>query len=502
MGLDDSRFPGPTLQDPILLDSERVGLSSELPTAAGRLRRILAHFARLLARLRGDVTLSFSSRSLGDDRETFPSNLLLSVFRIISGDRDGDQTALMQWLGAPASFAPDVPEKCLDECEWWLWRLCGREKVSNATELVLARFPHLARGLHAQTQRESQSFTAFDGHVPVAGADLNPHSVAGPPVSASMLETVGRCPLAYFFRHALRVRPLEELTVDQDRWLDALAFGSLLHEVFRRFMTELRDEGKLPDLNRDQERLQHTLRQEIAKYRDLYPPPNEGTYRDQCRQLERAAQIFLMDEHELCKTNVPMFMEASIGLPSDTATALDQAEPVIILVGNGESIRVRGRIDRIDRVGGENSSTFTIWDYKTGSSARYQKQDPFRQGRMIQHILYLAMAEAVLRRKVDPKAIVQSFGYFFPGARGWGQRIVWSPDEIRQGQPIVQRLCQSIARGAFLPTDNSDDCSVCDDRAVCGDFEAVTKCSKEKRSGTLIVELESFRALRANGKEQ
>ena len=38
VGLDDSRFPGAGIQDPLLLDGERRAISDDLPTAAGRLQ--------------------------------------------------------------------------------------------------------------------------------------------------------------------------------------------------------------------------------------------------------------------------------------------------------------------------------------------------------------------------------------------------------------------------------------------------------------------------------
>ena len=72
IGLDDGRFPGSGVQDPILLDDERRRLSPELPTAGHQLAKRLDRFARLLARLRGTVTLSYSCYNLADDREMFP----------------------------------------------------------------------------------------------------------------------------------------------------------------------------------------------------------------------------------------------------------------------------------------------------------------------------------------------------------------------------------------------------------------------------------------------
>ncbi len=64
----------------------------------------------------------------------------------LPGKQDGDQSDLWQWLPPPASFAPRSPERCLDEADWWLWRLCGPEPVAiaqgGATRLTTLRSAH------------------------------------------------------------------------------------------------------------------------------------------------------------------------------------------------------------------------------------------------------------------------------------------------------------------------------------------------------------------------
>ena len=80
VGLDDGRFPGAGLQDPILLDEERKKLSENLMTSSRALAKRIDLFARLLARLRGTVTLSYSCYDLADDREMFPSPSCFPLF--------------------------------------------------------------------------------------------------------------------------------------------------------------------------------------------------------------------------------------------------------------------------------------------------------------------------------------------------------------------------------------------------------------------------------------
>ncbi|GAF91502.1 unnamed protein product, partial [marine sediment metagenome] len=153
VGLDDSRFPGAGLQDPLLLDGERKRVSGDLPTSASRMGERIADFSSLMARLRGNVTLSYCCRSLTDDREMFPSPVFLDIFRILSNNQTGDQDDLFHWLPSPVSFAPVDADCCIDSTEWWLWRMCGDEAVKDPKKLVTLHFPHLGRGMTARVER-------------------------------------------------------------------------------------------------------------------------------------------------------------------------------------------------------------------------------------------------------------------------------------------------------------------------------------------------------------
>jgi ATP-dependent helicase/nuclease subunit B len=482
VGLDDQRFPGAGLQDPVLLDAERKAVSKELPTAGADLRERLENFARLLARLRGTITLSYSGRDLVEDREAFPSPVLLAVFRILSGQRQGDQADLARWLPPPASFVPLAPAGALDAGEWWLWRACAQQPVQDPRHVVAEGFPHLGRGFMAAQKRQSEEFTEFDGRVQNFGPEDDLTAPNGPAVSPTALEALGQCPLRYFFRYILHVKPPEELEIDPARWLDAAKFGLLLHEVFCQFMRELAAAGTLPPVyDRDRPRLDELLSARIEEYRRQVPPPSEWAFRRQRWELQQAIHIFLREEEQYCKDRRPVYMEASIGLPaSQDGTPLDSLEPVALAIGDGRSIRIRGRIDRVDCVGPPHGEAFAILDYKSGSSWRFHQDPPFWQGRVLQPVIYLALAAERLRQ-VHPKAEVVGFGYFFPNYRERGERLEYTPTALQPGLGILQRICQIVSAGAFLATDDCEnDCTYCDYLAVCGDVQAVSHASKRK----------------------
>lgn len=504
IGLDEGRFPGAGLQDPIILDRERMKLSGHLPTSGAGLRRNVNDFRRLISRLEGRLTLGFSCQDLVEDREMFPSPVVLEVFRKESGKPDADQGDLFSSMPPPSSFAPERADRSLDEPEWWLWRLTGPEEITEPRDLVTERFPHLGRGLEARERRLGGGFTKYDGHVPEAGVDHDPTSADGPVVSSSRLESLARCPLCYYFKYILGLAPPEETTPGPEQWLDHLQFGSLLHEVLHDFMAALLEKDSLPSAGRDAGLMKETVKRLAARYRERYPPLTESSYRAQYRRLEKAAMIFLVEEEEFCRRHRPKFLEASIGMPpGDRVTAFDTPEPMEFCLPGGKTIRVRGRIDRIDEEDQGPGRSFLVTDYKSGSPFLYLGPDPIRQGRIIQPALYMAMAEERLREIVSPDASVSRFRYFFPDARQRGEEIVRTPDMMAPAGKIIRNLCMMAASGCFPATDNPalDKCEKCDYRSLCripGHPEpAVTR----KLDNPLNTVLEPFRILRGRKKD-
>jgi len=500
LGLDDGRFPGAVLQDPLLLDSERRQLSENLPTAAQHLQEAGQKFEQLLARLRGQVHLSFACRSLDDDREMFPSPLLLPLFRRLTGRVGADQNDLLKELPPAECFAPAAPERCLNTVEWWLWRLTGDEQVHAPESLVFAHYPHLRRGRQATEQRELAEFTNFDGFVPEAGQDLDPMQPTGVVLSPSGLQTLGACPRRFYFQYALEIKPPDDIALDPDRWLDPLAWGSLLHELFEDFLRELLDAGRLPSTKRDLPRLLQLLDTKITKYEDLIPPPNRSSRERQCSELKRTAETFLREEEEYCAAtqSVPIYLEASLGMPCfGHGTELDTEEPVAIALPDGQVIRVRGRVDRIDRVGPAQQQVYSIWDYKTGSSWGYDRANPFHEGRSMQAFLYVMMVGHRLRQTVSPRAQVKSFGFFFPGVKAAGERIDWAAAELKGGGEVLAQLCRTVTAGAFVATNNhQDDCKFCDYRPICGDVVRLSELTHQKLANPANLMLKDFRDLR------
>ena len=498
-GLDDARFPGAGLQDPLLLDAERERLDPAMPTAGRRLEETIQGFKRLLGRLRGTATLCWPCRDVVEDSERFPSPVVLDAFRLANAAPAADQGELVLAAGTPASFAPETPELALDGGEWWLWRFTGDMAVTNAGDILAQRAPHLARGLCAAAQRASTAFTAWDGRVPRAGSDLDPTAPTGKVLSSNGLETTGACPRRFFYRYGLDIGPPEELLVDPERWLDPLLTGSLLHELFEEYVRAIIGTGWPPDYSRGSDLILGMLEKKLAQRLATHPCISPAAFASEREQLRLAAETLVREEERLALEtgSEPVYVEASLGMPpGEHGTALDRPEPILVSLPGGLAIRTRGRVDRIDSTGGPDVG-WTIWDYKTGGTWGYDRADPFPEGRKIQPYLYFRMVERCLRDAVGPQAAVRSFGYFFPGVKGRGERIGWDAGRLAAGGEVLAGLCRIITSGAFAATTDADkDCRLCDYRIACGDVEAqAAACVRKVQAGEPL--LEPLRELRA-----
>ena len=162
---------------------------------------------------------------------------------------------------------------------------------------------------------------------------------------------------------------------------------------------------------------------------------------------------------------------------------------------DGKVIRARGRIDRVDVVPGSGEQSYTICDYKTGSSRRFDRGDPFRQGRLVQQALYLALTRSRLAR-CHPGAEVTAFGYFFPNTSEHGERMQWDAERLAEGDDILCRLCGMLANGCFLFTDDVKDVSYSDYQAAFGDIDDAAQAANRKLGNPENQALRPFRELR------
>ena len=488
LGLDENRFPGAGSTDPVLTDGDRTLLNAAQPDARlavthDAVARNTSLWRRLLARLRGSVWLGYSCRDAAEDAEVFPSPALLALHAETTGNPLATVDGLLRSLPPPETFVPADPELALDETQWWLATIGPEATAAQVDAAIAAHRDHLAHGVAAVAARRADAFTPHDGHVPAAGPLLDPRADHGRAASPNSLEALGSCPRRFFFRYGLGVEPVEEFDDDTDRWLNPLDAGSLLHTVLEQFMRRIIARSELPRVDRHLDELLAILDDELEESRRRHPPLTETAFAARRDELRLAMRTFLHDEERSCEETGlrPIAIEAAIGMESVAdGTPFDCREPVAVPLAPGETIRLRGRIDRIDVRDDGGATRYSLWDYKSGSGFGFPAsgaRDPFDKGRKLQHGLYIVMLRA---RLADPACAagggeVERFGYFFPTRAGKGRRLTWTSEQLADCTALVRQLAEIARHGAFLPTSNPDDCTHCQFAAVCGDPARVTR---------------------------
>lgn len=456
LGLDADRAGGARIPDPILDDRTRELLGAALPTTARRAERRALQVGRALAGLTGRVTLSYSTAADGVGREASPSAWLLAAWRATTGRPELSYDEFRQEIGAPHSAVPGSSEGALDRRDVWLGALASGSVTLDGVDAVDAAFPVLRRGFTQVAARTAASAGEWHGLVADAAGKLGPIARPEVAISPSSLEQLAECPLKWFYQRGLGLREPDDVEFTAGEWLDARQKGSLLHEVFERFVSEWKVRTGELAAPEAMTAARAMLTVVAAEYREAVPPPSAFVFERELRALEQLVGAFLDAEREDFEQGRTLaWRDVERRFP------VRGAEDVHYDLGDGRSIRITGFIDRIDAVPG---GKLRVVDYKTGSSYKYrrsEKQPPCNGGRHLQPALYAAGAEHALGTPVG------SFEYRFPKERAPGNRQEWAAGEFAAARAVVRSLITHPERGEFVPTDDSGDCRFCAYASVC-----------------------------------
>jgi ATP-dependent helicase/nuclease subunit B len=503
VGLDQGTFPGGGIQDPILLDEERERISGELMTSADTLRENLWATAAMLAGLRGKVVLSYSSYDVIEERQSFPSSLILQAARLREGNPGLDYSALAGLIPEARGFLPggegeerkgrERGAQVIDETDWWLGKLAPGGVLRDGMDAVKANFDLLSRGIFALEKRGREKVGEFEGKIKIDPKEVHPLHNKDIVMSASRFERLARCPFGYLMRYVLDVMPPDELELDSSKWLDPMQRGSLLHEVFALFMEELGKRGEAANPKKHAALIRKIGAGIIARYREEIPPPSEGIFERERKAIEEELEVFLKAEAGRLRPVEPVLFEVSFGTRRkekerkgsggkgrrDGQEDVEEAagEAVMVKCGEEAAFRLAGRIDRIDRI---EKSLYRVIDYKTGSSSPFESFKSFGKGKILQHALYALAAEEILRRlKIDGTPSVVESGYYFPTRKGEGKEITVEKFSRSALGLVLGELLQVLEKGRFVASPEAE-CDFCEYGPICGGLSARDR-AKEKR---------------------
>lgn len=491
-GLEEGAVFPAAVEDPVLLDIERKAIGRMLATSADRQQEAVTTVLSRLAEIGASsarVCLSYSCRDTREFRETFPSWIVLQAFRLRQGDATLTYEDLAKHFVEPASSVAAKPAEALTDAGWWL----SSRGATDARQRVLVAYPSLKRGLTAQAARDGDAFTDFDGFVPEAGAVLDPGR-NGRLVAPTVLEDAAKCPFRFFVRYGLGVRPIDEPTPDADAWLDAAVRGTEMHDLFARVMRAARDDRRKVSLKVDQPRLQKWGRERLDTLRVEMPPPSDEVFARESREFLDDLDAFIEAECEGRHGKEPIGFEVSFGFPIETGDEpLAMEAPLEVALDEERTVRIRGRIDRVNRLG---PGEFEVADYK-GSYWADEWKGAFAGGTRLQHAIYGAAATRAIRAQGgDPKARVVRGTYLFPRMRGHRQKKeVVAPTKTKL-QAVLRGISDVLGSGAFVAADKEGACTFCLYGAACGGEDAKRIARKVGDAENEM--LAAFRELRVN----
>jgi ATP-dependent helicase/nuclease subunit B len=277
------------------------------------------------------------------------------------------------------------------------------------------------------------------------------------PISASRLATFARCGFQYLLQHVLR---LEAALEPEERMrLDALERGSAFHDTAENFLRERREEGRLPvrDDEGERRRLLELADESLDALIASSPPRFTVLWDKERARFHEAMLAWLAREARQAGRSTPMHFEVSFGTARDRAPGEPHSdEPLAVDLGDGRTLRVSGKIDRIDE---RPDGTLVLRDYKTGK-APTEPGFLFRGGQQLQMSFYLLAAERLL----PGRKVTDAFLDYVDGGRQVALDTAALKGDKFRG--LLRGLVDAIAQGSFVQEHTS--CRFCDYKVVCG----------------------------------
>jgi ATP-dependent helicase/nuclease subunit B len=257
-----------------------------------------------------------------------------------------------------------------------------------------------------------------------------------PPIQRISITDFGaymRCPYRFYLSRVLKLQSVVRNAFE----MDSLAFGSLLHEVLSGFGdSPARDSGDPKEI---ETWLLEILEQECVRRFGTAPRP---AVQIQQEQMRRRLKAFAVHQAQWRNTGWRIVMTEAQGETIGAAWQVD-----------GESIELRGRVDRIDQ---HETGTYAILDYKSseqgeapsathhpGTGRRSPEVDDWRD---LQLPLYRHLATA-LGLTGEPK-----LGYItLPRAHtDAGFKLAnWSAQDLCSADEAARRIVRAVRAGAF-----------------------------------------------------
>jgi len=300
------------------------------------------------------------------------------------------------------------------------------------------------------------------------------------------LEQYASCPFRFFLERLLKLEPVEDLELS----VDYLERGRLAHDVlasFHRRVNRFRG-GPASPVALDEATYRRLLDETLE---ETCPAETAQSVRAALREVDRRLLLQWLDDYHRQHENydklwkecdaplLPEFFEVSFGRTAGEEDPHSTDRPLELHTPEG-TIRLAGRIDRIDTGLVAGQTVLNVLDYKTGGTVRFKREDVLKGTALQLPVYAIAAAELLLH---DRRAVPWQAGYWNLRDEGFKPKCALSmyqrrdggvtPDaeweELRAGMiETVAGLVRGIRAGEFPVASGNKRCtSFCAYRTIC-----------------------------------
>ncbi len=461
LGLNEKLFPRYIREDAFLRDRHRRVLDATLGfkideklggyeeeallfelLVQGAARRLSLSYQRADESGRALAASPFLNEAI--ERFGFDGRMTEAVPRRLT-DRIAQRPALQRLL-PPAELA-----------QWMAMRGQDPSALLQADGRESEGFRH-AMGALAEIERDAPLLNAYDGVTGPLDAYWSRLRERG--LAPTPLERYARCPFQYFAADVLRLEPVR-WTVSQEP--DAALLGALCHGALKRCYEQLLPTGWPAEPVTDD-----TMEWCIRSAVDLAA--------QDCEARHRTGHYLLW---ELAKEHVVTLITAAVDTDAD-AYAETPFMPVVfeldaegaiteVLPNPSASVKILGRVDRVDRHRDTGAIRIIDYKFKTGGSMKSEDRNLLQsaiRGYRLQPPLYARLLMPGMPPPGDVQFMFLAPQWEPPIARSTFEAAALSGESGRQIQQTLRLLITGLQAGRFFILPDTY-CEQCEFRVVC-----------------------------------
>jgi RecB family exonuclease len=292
--------------------------------------------------------------------------------------------------------------------------------------------PAVADPIRIEVARQGQEFTEWSGNVgPHPALELHLDGLHAPTALAAW----AKCPRSYLLRRVLDVHPVREVEDAAD--ISPLDRGNLFHKVLERFVAEGLSGQRVPHAEA-LVRLRTIADQECAATEGAGVTGWPVLWRLAQDRLRSRLERWLVEHEALARDSREL---RPVGLEASFGAADDFYGEVGVQLSSGRTLRLKGRIDRIDA--SAHGDEVLVIDYKSGKDDDFLKldADPVARGTQLQAAIY-----ALVAAQHYPQARIEA-GYWFLDRRSSPVQG-WKGFDFNQAEERVTQALDVIVNGA------------------------------------------------------